>query len=252
MNAYNQRYLFIDYQDLDKINIRRLKSLCDRVYILVQEEEKYVPLDKVMAFQRFGKRIKWVVVDAHDEEDMIYRQCFLLGEMHQKLRENIEFVIISSDEALDPIVAYLKKEGRKCQRLMRRKMEMEEEDSTTIHVTTDEPIISFEDEVYEEIRLGSTSGNTSNHDSDDFGSYNTGEGDFILDTKLLEKTVSDTRRRLEQSGNRPSNIELLRHYIIINNEELVNNENVDQIIEQLEIQKVIQRQGRELSYPSLN
>lgn len=60
------------------------------------------------------------------------------------------------------------------------------------------------------------------------------------DRMVVEKTAEETIERLVRSGNRPAEVDTLKHYILLNNQELSIHGNIDQVIEQMELMNQIE------------
>jgi hypothetical protein len=60
------------------------------------------------------------------------------------------------------------------------------------------------------------------------------------DRMVIEKTAQETMDRLVRSGNRPAEVDTLKHYILLNNQELSIHGNINQVIEQLELTNSIE------------
>jgi len=56
-----QRYVFIDFDNLKKVKFKKLEKVCDKLFILIDVNEKSIPFSLVMNIQRLGKGVKWIV-----------------------------------------------------------------------------------------------------------------------------------------------------------------------------------------------
>ncbi|MEM9920916.1 MAG: PIN domain-containing protein [Bacteroidota bacterium] len=214
MDTHTRRYIFVDFENLKKVKLKKLEKVCDKVYILINAEEESIPFTLVQSIQRLGKGAKWVPVADHDDGQFNLHLSFLMGKLHQKVSRDIQFAILSNDPAFDPLVNYINEDGRSCLRVKRKR-------------TKQEKMLPFEDDLgltkYESEVPGQSDGM--------MGRY-TEESAF--EVELIEETAKDTIDRLVRSGNRPLDVGMLRSYILLHNQELSEHGNVDMIIRRLQ------------------
>jgi len=229
MNTQTRRYIFIDFEDLKKVKFKKLEKVCDKLFILITNEERYIPFDLVQQMQKIGKGVKWILVDDSIDKNVNYHICFLMGRLHQKVNSDIEFAILSNDKDFDPIVNFINNCGRSCLRVKRKKNKTEKE--------------KVEQTSYTQI------GNGSDIDEPEFIQDDTNkiiEGRF--DEELIKDTAEETINRLVRSGNRPSDILMLKNYILLHNQELTSNGGIDKIINHLEVNNNIEISEGEVTY----
>ncbi len=234
MQSQSQRYVFIEYEDLKRIKFKKLEKVCSKMFVLVDAEEEGIPLSLVQQTQRLGKRLKWIPVNHSQDEDMAFHLAFLMGRTHQKVNRNIEFAILSNDTTFDPLVAFINSEGRNCLRVKRKRTKIEEEITESIQQINQniEPFEVSEDPLPEE------------------GDY---EESIVLrddnnETVWVEKTARETVKRLIRSGNRPSDLSLLKSYILLHNQELTDGLNIEKILARLQETKEIQIENQDVVY----
>ncbi len=77
-------------------------------------------------------------------------------------------------------------------------------------------------------------------------------GSFIMKSdigsQVIEKTAEETIQRLIRSGNRPAEVNTLKNYILLHNQELSLYGNVDRIIQKLEEDKEIEIMKEDVIY----
>ncbi|MEL6863999.1 MAG: PIN domain-containing protein [Bacteroidota bacterium] len=228
MNTRRRRYIFVDFENLKKVKFKKLEKVCDKVFILIQADAEFIPISMVQQMQRLGKGVKWIVVHDTQEEGLNYHICFLLGKLHQKVSSDVEFAILSNDKAFDPLVNFINAEGRSCLRVKRKKTKEEKEDEW------------YSAEESSEL-LDNLPGSTD-YSPQIFLS------DVSIDSTIIEETAKETVERLMRSGNRPSELEMLRNYILLHNQELSEHGNVDMIIQSLEASDDIKIEKGEVIY----
>lgn len=231
MNTQTRRYVFIDFEDLKKVKFKKLEKVCDKLFILITTEERYIPFELVQQMQKIGKGVKWILVDDQIEKNVNYHICFLMGRLHQKVNSDIEFAILSNDKAFDPIVNFINNCGRSCLRVKRKKNKQERE---KVEVTTPATYVDSEGNIEEPEFLN------------DQPAHHIIEGRF--DDQLIKETAQETVNRLVRSGNRPSDVLMLKNYILLHNQELTTNGGIDKIIKQLEVSNEIEIKEGEVIY----
>ncbi len=219
-----RRFVFIDFENLKKVKFKKLEKVCDRVFILIDANEKNIPFSLVQQIQRLGKSVRWIPVYKPLNGDMNYHISFLLGKFHQKINKQTEFAILSNDHTFDPLVSFINAQGRSCLRVRSKP------------AAAPKPV-----EEKEPFDNSSENGKQSkDKDQPIF--------DAAFNNGIVESTATDTVRRLKRTGNRPVEISMLRNYILLHNQELTKRGNVDQIIEQMERDKNIAIRGGEVTY----
>ncbi len=233
MNAMQKkRYVFIDFENLQKVKFKKLERVCDRMFILIDSSEKSIPFALVRQIQRLGKAIKWVPIERTRSGNMNYHLAFLMGRLHQKVNKDVEFAILSDDRHFDALVNFINESGRPCLRVKSKKETQ----------AASAPILpKMKTSTYQQVLNGQSNGNgKAIKDKPQRGLDNA--------TSHVKETARETMERLIRSGNRPAELEMLRNYILLHNQELTQNENVDIIIRQMEEDKNIAITESEVIY----
>jgi transcriptional regulator NrdR family protein len=213
----NRRYVFIDFENLQKVKFRKLEKVCSRIFILIDAEEKSIPFPLVRQIQKLGKAVKWITVENPSQDSLNFHICYLMGTLHQKVSKKIEFAVLSNDHAFDSLVNSINKSGRNCLRVKSRK-------------TTAETLSPKKKEI---IKAEGVKGKMSDSYSNSF------LVEPSIDNQLLNETANETIQRLIRSGKRPEEVEMLRNYILLHNQELTKHGKVDVVIDQLRQNKKI-------------
>ena len=204
----NRRFIFIDFENLQTVKFKKLEKVCSKIFILIDSAEQNIPFSLVRQIQKLGKAVKWIPVEKPLDNDFNFHLCYLMGTLHEKVSKKIEFAILSNDRAFDSLVKSINKSGRNCLRVKNRKAG--DKDSSSKKKET--------------IKAEGVKGNYSNS--------------FLvepsIDSQLLAETATDTIQRLIRSGKRPEEVEMLRNYILLHNQEFSKHGNVDVVIEQLQ------------------
>lgn len=226
MKNTNRRFVFTDYENLLKVKFRKLEKVCDRLFIFVAEDQELISLSLVRQIQKMGKAVKWVPIDMEGKNSVHLSMAFVMGSIHQKVGPDIEFAILSNDTDLDPLVNYINDKGRDCLRIQQKKQHTEDTATGDLPMVIDELGGDHPGEDPEPILQGAYEGES-----------------------LIRDTAKETVRRLVHSGNRPAEIETLRRYIQLYNQELTEYDgNVDLIINRMEANKEIEIQKGVVKY----
>jgi hypothetical protein len=237
MQKNYRRYLFIDFENLKRVKFKKLEKVSSKIFVFINADNETIPFSIVQQSQKFGRNLKWVVVDKAQRKDMYFHIAFLMGKLHQKVHGDVEFAILSNSKELDPLIHFINDSGRSCLRVKRKKTVEEKavqrraenqlEDALTIDPFTEEKNIDVPFEIQ------SSNG-------------------FIMKSELgsqvIEKTAEETIQRLIRSGNRPAEVNTLKNYILLHNEELSLYGNVDKIIRKLEEDKEIEIESGAVIY----
>ena len=232
MNPSEQRYLFVSFDVLKQIKYSQLSKVCDKAYVFIDAAEKHIPFKMVKMFQKMGKRLKWVEIEATDRQSLHYLMSFTIGKLHRKLNHETEFAILSNDSHFDALIKLLNDEDRYCVRV-----KQENEEEQVIHEETlENNVPELSQEPAREV--------VPNGFSNEY--LFSSQVDLSEDT--IDKSVENTIKRLIRSGNRPSSLYLLKEYILINNRELNLQEEADQVIQKLEETNEIKLLGEDIIY----
>ena len=231
MRTSNRRYVFLDFEHLKTIKFKKLEKVCDRIYVFIDAAEKSVPFRLVQQMQRLGKAVKWVVLSDLEDGGLELLMTFEIGRLHQRTDSEIEFAILSNDPVFDPLVNYINAAGRPGVRVKSKRSERLRDDrpATPPANTTEDPSATYEADPFSFATAGV-------RDSD--------HGEVAI----IDRTAVDTVRRLMRSGNRPAELDLLRDYIRVNNDDLTEPQAVDQVIQHLEEGKEIEVHQQSVVY----
>ena len=253
MQGQSQRYVFIEFEDLKRIKFKKLERVCSRMFVLIDAEESDIPLSLIQQTQRLGKRLKWIPVHALQSDDMTHHVAFLMGRIHQKVEKEIEFAILSNDATLDPLVSFINNDGRNCLRVKRKRTRIEKEISESIknlNQNIEEPIDNMPP-AYTEPSVLNQEVEVASFEQKDTDT----EQESVLvamgennEQNLIEKSARETVKRLIRSGNRPSELSMLKGYILLNNQEFTDELNIERIVKRLQETKEIQVDDQEVVY----
>lgn len=232
MNTQTRRYLFIDYENLLQVKFKKLEKVASKIFIFVESSQETVPLALVRQAQRSGKNLRWIVVNNPGGGKLNYHIAFIMGKLHQKLEEDVEFAVVSNDAEFDPLIGFINTTGRSCIRVKRKQDENSVYEESSLNYNKPP---EFVDE------FSMSNFHNNDHDDDD-------AMPVMVEDELITRTAEETVKRLIRSGNRPAEISTLKNYILLHSQEVSLHGNVDRIIQKLKDSKDIEIQKGEVIY----
>lgn len=230
MNTQARRYLFIDYENLLQVKFKKLEKVASKIFIFVESSQETVPLALVRQAQRSGNNLRWIVVNNPNGGKLNYHIAFIIGKLHQKLEDDVEFAVVSNDSEFDPLISFINTTGRSCIRVKRKQDESSLYEESSLNYTKPP---EFVDEF-------SMKNFSDGHDDDGVP--------VMVEEELITRTAEETVKRLIRSGNRPAEISTLKNYILLHSQEVSLNGNVERIIQKLKDTKDIEVQKGEVIY----
>ena len=277
MTTHN-RYVFVDFRVLKQVKFKKLEKVCDRIFVFINSEEKNVPFPLVRQMQRFGKDAKWLAIDCPPKTDFKFHITFVMGRMHNKVSKDIEFAILSNDKEIDPLIDYINKSGRGCLRVRNKKRAInkskepvhtkEKEVSTLLNIESVEEVLDVVEVGQEALIMPEKASNfrkkkvtvakpitykssLSENQIPDLGATGPGNSkpfDDEFNKALIDQTAQETIQRLIRSGNRPAEVEMLKSYILLHNQEMTVHGNIDMIIDKMQESNEIEIHEQEVRY----
>ncbi len=231
MNTQTRRYLFIDYENLLQVKFKKLEKVASKIFIFVESSQETVPLALVRQAQSSGKNLRWIVVNNPGGGKLNYHIAFIMGKLHQKLEDDVEFAVVSNDPEFDPLISFINTSGRSCIRVKRKQDESSVYEESNLNY-------SKPPEFVDDFSMSSF------HDNDD----DDGGMPVMVEDEIIARTAEETVKRLIRSGNRPAEISTLKNYILLHSQEVSLNGNVERIIQKLKDGKDIEIQKGEVIY----
>ncbi len=220
MAKAKRRFVFLDYDDFKRVKFRKLEKVSDRIFVLIDKNEKKVPLKLIQQTQRLGKKIKWIVAEPDAKQGFSYITSYLMGQLHNKVHKGIEFAILSNNESFDVLVNFINDDERDCLRIKHR--QKKKNNSKTKSNPSKKA----------EVKLPALAE----------------EPRAFINQKQVQKQAQDTLEWLIRSGNRPAQIEMLKSYISMNNEMEEIDPQLDAIIKEMEQNQQIEVEADLIKY----
>ncbi len=212
MGKARQRFVFTDFNSLQKVKFKKLRKVCDRLYILIDKQQTQIPFSLVKQLQVFGKNASWITYENTSKENLYLQMAFLLGNIHHTTEEEVEFALLSDNKGLDNLVNMINDFGRSC---LRVKTGQEDAFSETPDLLDTEP---------KEKKNG----------------FKTSEAVLKAKKSAMDKLVA--------SGNRPMDVSMLKTYILLHSESVIPNGDVDKVIHEMERSAEISVQNGDVTY----
>jgi len=109
-------YLYIDYENVQDVQVEVIKKTV-KVAIIVGQDQTKVPIDLVQKTQPFGSAVEWIQVSGKGRNALDFFIAFFLGR-DVAIDRGKSFIIYSKDTGYDPLINYLKKSGIKARRIV--------------------------------------------------------------------------------------------------------------------------------------
>ena len=235
MNTPIKRYIFTDFDNIQKVKFKKLERVCDKIFILINTSDKFIPFSLVRNLQKLGKAVKWIPVENNKNLTLNYHICYLMGKMHSKINRSTEFAILSDEDSFDSIINYISKNKRRCRRVKTGAPKKKVRRKVVAPTPTPTPTPTPQRLVYEGERA-----------------YLDEKKEWVPLEEQQDSLVAyrETKDRLKLVATRPYNLTSLRDYIHINNQELVERGklSVEEIIEMMELNNEIEVKGSLVAY----
>lgn len=208
------------------VKVKKLQKVATKLFVFVDTSQNdKIPLDFVRKVQPFGKDLKWILVsNEYDEAGLNFHIAFVMGRLHQKVGLDVEFLIVSDEPEFDTLVGFINASRRKCRRVTRY---------------PDDPFYNRENVEPDSMEHFEESDSTLDnllYLNNDGGELS----DVLVDDKIIEKTATDTIKRMIVEDKRPKEIAELKDYILLNNQEVGIHQTVDRIIQKMKDKQEIE------------
>lgn len=111
-----EEYLYIDYENVQDINVDLFKKTI-KVTIIIGKDQTKVPVDLIQKTQPFGNAVEWIQVSGKGRNALDFFIAYYLGKDIAADREK-RFIIYSKDTGYDPLINHLRQSGIKAKRIV--------------------------------------------------------------------------------------------------------------------------------------
>jgi len=116
MMSVFEEFLYIDYENVQDVNVDVIKKSM-KVMIIVGEDQSKVPIDLVQKTQPFGNSVEWIRVKGRGRNALDFFISFYLGK-DVATEPKKSFIIYSKDTGYDPLIGHLNNSGIKARRIV--------------------------------------------------------------------------------------------------------------------------------------
>ncbi|GHV45566.1 hypothetical protein AGMMS49546_31670 [Spirochaetia bacterium] len=101
------KYIFVDYENVQDINIDIIDKNA-KMLIIVGETQKKIPINLIQMTQPYGDSIEWLQIKSNGKKNALdFFIVYFLG-YYISTDNNKEYIIYSKDTGYDPLIEYLK------------------------------------------------------------------------------------------------------------------------------------------------
>ncbi|HEX2752767.1 MAG TPA: PIN domain-containing protein, partial [Alphaproteobacteria bacterium] len=104
-----------DFENTQKIDFSKMDSSI-HVYVFVGAHQKNMPIDIAIQNQKLGSRLEWKRINGSGKNALDFYIAYYIGKTLEK-DPAAECIILSKDTGFDPLLAALRKENKKAQRI---------------------------------------------------------------------------------------------------------------------------------------
>jgi hypothetical protein len=104
------KYILIDYENVQPKSLAILDNEDVRVFVFVGELQSKIPFELASAMQRLGQNAEYVKIGGNGSNALDFHIAFYIGKLSER-DPNGSFHIISKDTGFDPLIKHLN--GRK-------------------------------------------------------------------------------------------------------------------------------------------
>lgn len=117
MENMEKTILFIDYENIQNIDLPSVRDSNIEIKIFVGQTQNKIPFDIVRAAQAFGKAIEWVKIDGEGKNALDFHIAFYLGSLSQTDNTHVSYIILSKDTGFDSLIRHATKKNIACRRI---------------------------------------------------------------------------------------------------------------------------------------
>jgi hypothetical protein len=110
------RVLYIDYENVQNVNLGRIAQLDFRIWVFTGVSQSRIPIELVRSTQAFGSNLQWVSIDGNGPNALDFHIAYYLG-LHAAENPKDEYFILSKDKGFDPLIKHVAKSKIKCRRI---------------------------------------------------------------------------------------------------------------------------------------
>lgn len=106
-----KRILLIDFENVQKLDFELIDLTDTEIAIFVGKSQNRIPFPIVEKTQTLGERVKWLKIAGDGKNNLDFHIAFELGRLCEKLKKDIELIILSMDSGYDSLMKYINDSG---------------------------------------------------------------------------------------------------------------------------------------------
>ena len=108
--------LLIDYENIHKIDLARIKQQDINIKIFVGQAQNKIPFDLVQAAQQFDNPVEWIKIEGSGSNALDFYIAFYLGQYFKDTKKGT-FLVLSKDKGFDPLIKHINNSTINCQKI---------------------------------------------------------------------------------------------------------------------------------------
>ncbi|MEI6153936.1 MAG: PIN domain-containing protein [Deltaproteobacteria bacterium] len=106
-----KRILLIDFENVQKLDFELIDLADTEIAIFVGKSQNRIPFPVVEKTQALGERVKWLKIAGDGKNNLDFHIAFELGRLCERLKKDIELIILSMDSGYDSLMKYINDSG---------------------------------------------------------------------------------------------------------------------------------------------
>jgi hypothetical protein len=112
-----KRVLLVDFENIQKLDFENIDTTNTEILIFVGRSQSKIPFQLVEKAQAFGDRLKWLKIAGDGKNNLDFHLAFELGRLCERLKNEVELIILSKDSGYDSLIKYVNDFGVHTQRI---------------------------------------------------------------------------------------------------------------------------------------
>jgi hypothetical protein len=114
--AVRTHIVLVDYENVQPTNLRSLYGRPFKIKIFLGVNQTKIPVEMAQALQVFGPDAEYIPIDGSGRNALDFHIAYHLGRLVAEC-PTASYYVISKDSGFDPLIAHLRSQKVRCQRL---------------------------------------------------------------------------------------------------------------------------------------
>lgn len=106
-----KRIILIDFENIQRLDFELIDTTNTDIIIFVGKSQSKIPFPLVEKAQTLGDRITWLKIAGDGKNNLDFHIAFALGCLSEKLKNEVELIILSKDSGFDSLIKYINDAG---------------------------------------------------------------------------------------------------------------------------------------------